>query len=257
MVENQGLVLDERRVRGLYNILARHYGPQGWWPLRSRRITAGASVNFTIGFNSGGYHPEIIHIPKNADRFEIAAGAVLTQNTSWNNASAAIDVLIERDLLSPEKILQISFESLSALIRPSGYHNQKAVKLKFLAQLFLEGSVNPERSELLSVWGVGPETADVILLYAFGRPVFVIDAYTRRILSRFTGKGEIENIDYDKLSASVQNVFYDDVECFREYHALLVLHAKKYCLKTPVCSGCPLGGACKKKKMFAKQQNFR
>ena len=248
------VIFDKKRIRGLYNILLRRYGPQGWWPLRSRRITACCSVSRSIGFNSGGYHPGIHTVDSRTECFEIAVGAVLTQNTNWNNAAAAVDMLIDQDMLCAEKILSAPEGELAEMIRSSGYYNQKAVKLKAIADFFCRNGHEPCREELLSLWGIGPETADSILLYAFRRPVFVIDAYTRRILSRFSGIERIENISYERLQASVQSAFYDDIESYMEYHALLVLHAKKYCLKkAPLCTACPVARACKKKKMFAKQ----
>ncbi|HAK47435.1 MAG TPA: DNA repair protein [Spirochaeta sp.] len=248
MVVNETLVLDAKRVRGLYRILSKHYGPQGWWPLRSRRITSGAHIQHTIGFNSGGYHPGTGYDPGPAERFEIAVGAVLTQNTNWHNAAAALDALIKENLLSAEKILALPLEKLAGIIRPCGYYNQKAIKLKAVAEVMTNNDSIPGREELLSIWGIGPETADAILLYAFGRPAFVIDAYTRRIFSRFTGLETVELISYNQLQSAVQNVFCQDLESCREYHALLILHAKRYCTKNPRCAGCPAAGACKKRK---------
>ena len=248
MPEDSGIVLDEKRIKGLYSILLRRYGPQGWWPLRSRRITAGAPIGSSIGFNSGGYHPGINDITDPEERFEIAVGTVLTQNTNWNNASAAIDALISSNMLSAEAILSAPHEALAEQIRSSGYYNQKALKLKAVAELFSRNGRSPGRDELLSVWGVGPETADCIILYAFAEPVFVVDAYTRRILSRFTGDDSIVNTSYDGLRSAVEAVFYRDVESLREYHALLVLHGKRFCTKLPRCSACPVARACKKRK---------
>ena len=233
MVEHQKanankLRLSTRDITSLYNLLAAYYGPQGWWPLRTRRIDAGANLSDTLGFNSSGYHPGRKHRPEENEIFEIAAGAVLTQNTNWKNASAALDMLISVGCLTPEKITSISTGELGNLIKSSGYYNQKAVKLKNVAELMVLRNGNGiTRKQLLSLWGVGPETADSILLYAYQRPFFVIDAYTRRILSRYTGSEAVVSAGYEVLRAAVEGVFPADIAKLQEYHALFVIHAKK------------------------------
>lgn len=252
MVDNKTHLLDSETIESLYNILHNYYGPQGWWPLRSRRIRVGAEPGKTIGFNSGGYHPGSFPPITSDEVFEIAAGAVLTQNTSWNNAASALDNLISAGLLSPDRLNKLSREQLAELIRPCGYYNQKSERLKGLAEAFCRGisedgkvrSAVFTRSRLLEMKGIGPETADSILLYAFDKPYFVIDAYTRRILSRITGNADIENADYEKMRICIQKVFQTNIIKMQEFHALFVIHAKKFCLKKEKCSGCPAAGFC-------------
>ncbi|MFZ5761185.1 MAG: endonuclease III domain-containing protein [Thermodesulfobacteriota bacterium] len=204
----------------IYTALYDHFGPQGWWP---------------------GDTP-----------FEVMVGAVLTQNTNWSNVSRAITALKDDDLLSPHHLAALPVDLLAGKIRPSGYYNLKARRLKNLLDLimreeptgnlatFFSAHDTPTlRNKLLSVKGIGPETADSILLYAAGRPVFVIDAYTHRILHRH---GLIdEETDY----AAMQELFMDalpaDTRLFNEYHALIVRLAKEYCKKIrPLCRPCPL-----------------
>jgi len=187
-----------------------------------------------------------------ADRFEIAVGAVLTQNTIWSNVRSALQTLLQYtdeqgNGLSPRTILDMEPEKLAELIRSSGYYNQKARKLHLLSDFLDDCREAPERGDLLDIWGIGPETADSILLYAFDRPVFVIDAYTRRIYSRVKGQSIGTTAEeYHKL----QKIFTDTVPAhtviYREYHALLVLHAKQVCKKNrPACRGCPLKETCR------------
>ncbi len=167
-----------RRIGALLARLLDAYGPQGWWPLRSR---AG-----TPGFDEHGYHPGDYREPAAAaGRFEVMAGAILTQNTAWRNVEPALDALLGGRPLEPRRIADLSLEELAERIRTSGYFRQKARKLRALAE-FVEarGEEPPSREELLGIWGIGPETADSILLYAYHEPHFVVDAYTRRLLSR-------------------------------------------------------------------------
>lgn len=205
----------------IYKKLMEYYGLQGWWPVYCLR------------------NPKI----------EIAIGAVLTQNTAWTNVEKALVNLIEKNLLDPFRIIDINQVDLAKLIRPSGYYNQKAKKLKILSNFLLEGDFFadgniPERNELLALWGIGEETADSILLYAYNFPVFVVDAYTRRIFIRLgilSGNekyGEIADIFTDNLKK--------DPGVYQEYHALIVRHAKDHCRKKPDCDGCALNSICKK-----------
>lgn len=225
-----------RDLRDLYGRLRAAYGPQGWWPLRSR---AGAR-----GFDARGYHPGRCAAPRrNEERFEIAAGAVLTQNTSWRNVEPGLDSLRAAGLLAAEAMLGCSERRLARLIRSCGYHNQKARKLRVLAGWFAAARRGPpRREELLALWGVGPETADSILLYAYGVAVFVVDAYTVRLLGRLgwlrgaAGYAEVQRRFHDALPA--------DAACFNEYHALIVRHAKEHCSARPLCPGCPLARIC-------------
>jgi endonuclease-3 related protein len=216
----------EKRLMEIYCSLRGSYGPRMWWPVTP----------------SGGISPEYTGGPVSAaQRFEVAVGAVLTQNTAWKNAAAAIENLNREGLLSPEKLKGIAEKELAGIIRPSGYYNMKAKKLKVLAGFF-SGGHRVTRESLLALYGIGPETADSILLYAFGRPEFVVDAYTKRILSRLALAEE-----YDPY-AEVKRLFEEnlpaDPPLFQEYHALLVEHAKRHCRKNPLCAGCPISGLC-------------
>jgi endonuclease-3 related protein len=247
MVGNRQLEFNAASIRRLYKVLLKYYGPQGWWPLRSRRIGSGGNITGSFGFSSGGYHPGINYELSGSDIFEIAAGAILTQNTSWNNAASALDQLISRNLLSCEKIQKTEFDELAELIKSSGYYNQKAAKLKTIAGFLLDNP-EPSRDELLSLNGIGPETADVIMLYAFNKPHFIVDTYTRRIFSRVSGLDDITNASYKNLQKAIEDVFYGDFCNYQEYHALLVIHAKKFCLKDSKCTACPAGSICNKIK---------
>jgi len=203
----------------IYRRLYHAFGPQRWWP---------------------GETP-----------FEIAVGAILTQNTNWGNVEKAIENLKRDEALNVESINNMKMERLASLIKPAGYFNVKAKRLKaFISFLRNEyhGSLKRMKKEemqtlrvrLLQVHGVGPETADSILLYALEKPVFVIDAYTKRILSRHI------LMEYDKSYEEFQKIFHSslkrDVKLFNEYHALFVRLGKTYCRKKPICKGCPLEG---------------
>jgi endonuclease-3 related protein len=201
----------------IYQILFERFGPQHWWP--------------------------------GDTQFEIIVGAILTQNTNWTNVEKAIINLKAVDCLSPEKLYHLDTSRLAELIRPAGYYNIKAKRLKsFLNWLFENYNGNPSnlegfdtwrlRDELLAIKGVGRETADSILLYAFDRPIFVVDAYTARIAVRH---GLIEpGADYEQLRELFQLNLPEDVQFFNEYHALLVRVGNKFCRPKARCSGCPL-----------------
>jgi endonuclease-3 related protein len=177
-------------------------------------------------------------------------GAILTQNTNWANVEKAINNLRKNKLLSQRSLYKLSHKRLASLIRPSGYYNIKAKRLKaFLAFLFkfYQGSLKKIsrvdtltlRRHLLCVNGIGPETADSILLYCLDRPVFVIDAYTKRILSRHSLLKE--GSSYDEAQNLFMQNLKNDVKLFNEYHALLVKLGKDFCLKSkPKCVICPL-----------------
>ena len=170
-------------------------------------------------------------------------GAMLTQNTAWTNAAAALARLREAGVRLPSDVIALPQRRLAAFVRSSGYFNQKAKKLKVIAALFagrtaLGRSAAPSREALLSEWGIGPETADSILLYAFHVPVFVVDAYTRRILSRV---GLIEDgSSYEEIQGLFHGLLRHRAPLFNEYHALIVRHAKMHCRARPVCAGCPV-----------------
>lgn len=201
----------------VYSLLHKVYGPQNWWPADSS--------------------------------FEVVVGAILTQNTNWSNAEKAIINLKKDSLLHPLALRNISTNKLAALIRPSGYYNIKAKRLKnFLDFLFLSygGKLNKMkqtgletlRKEILGVNGIGPETADSILLYAFDKPIFVIDAYTRRMTEclKITCQGS----KYDDLQSVFMQNLPNDSRLFNEYHALIVAHSKATCKTKPDCEKCIL-----------------
>jgi len=194
----------------IYKILFKEYSQRNWWP--------------TISSNK---------------RFEISVGAILTQNTSWSNVEKAIKNLIKNDLLSREAIKRINTKNLAKIIRSSGYHNQKARKLKEFIKFLCSGK-EVNRENLLDVWGIGKETADSILLYAYNKPIFVIDAYTKRIINRIGFKEQ----SYDELQNLFANNLDKNVNLFKEYHALLVEHGKNICKKKPLCEKCCLNKKC-------------
>ena len=208
-------------LEDIYHNLLASYGPQHWWP---------------------------------ADEpFEIIVGAILTQSAAWSNVEKAIANLKAAGTLTPANLRRLSSTELARLIYPSGYYNAKALKLKSFAHWLGERygddlkrlftlDIRHLREELLSVYGIGEETADSIILYAAEKPVFVIDAYARRILRRL-GLGPSDN-----TYAAFQAIFTDNLPpaegLFNEYHALLVHHGKKVCRKVPLCSGCCLAQLC-------------
>lgn len=204
-------------VEEKYNELLKKHGKQGWWPLQ----------DLVSEKNPFGYHPGNYFYPKTAQQsFEIGVGAILTQNTAWKNVQKALDGLLKINCLTPEKLNKVNEEKLKQAIRPAGYFNQKAKKLKVFTAFFLELQDTPTREELLNLWGIGPETADSILLYAYGNPVFVVDAYTRRI---FSAEGLIEgNENYDKIREMFENNLPQDYRVYQEYHALIVEEGKNY-----------------------------
>ncbi len=212
----------DKQLQNIYSLLYAHLGPQHWWP---------------------GETP-----------FEVIIGAILTQNTSWTNVEKAIGNLKEAGLLHPERLRRVRLAQLAQLIRPSGYFNIKAKKLRaFLDFLFEKHHgrlahlfrLEPEvlRAELLAVYGIGPETADSIVLYAAGQPMFVIDAYTRRIMARL-GLAR-EDATYEELQQLFMDHLPQDVQMFNEYHALFVALGKDICRKrAPRCASCPLREVC-------------
>jgi endonuclease III related protein len=220
----------------LFRQLRGAYGLQGWWPVAGR---AG-----TPGFDEGGYHPGLFDVPSRPeDRFEVIMGAILTQNTAWTNVESSLRALRAAGIRLPAHVLRRTEVELARLVRTSGFHNQKAARLVTAARFFgrrgiLTGRVVPVRSELLALHGIGPETADAILLYAFREPVFVVDAYARRILSRV---GLVDaRLKYDELQYFFHAALRRDAELFSEFHALIVAHAKRHCRSTARCGGCPV-----------------
>ena len=194
--------------------------------------------------------------------FEIMVGAVLTQNTAWTNVERAIANLKQAKVLSPEAIVKVQPKRLATWLRPSGYFNIKARRLKAMCRWLIgRGGVkkinkiptNELRHALLAVHGIGPETADDILLYAFHRPVFVVDAYTRRIFARLGLIKGSEN--YEALRQLFENALATDVAVFNEFHALIVIHGKNVCRKRPLCGSCHLAEHCLYSSVFLPANN--
>ena len=210
----------------IYDCLLASYGPQGWWPLTELREKG--TINPLKTGAVLGYHPADYSYPQTRNQqFEIICGALLTQNTSWIQVEKALLNLKQLHSLSHEAILSLDPEILKEAIRPAGYYNQKAIRLKLLAGWFSElGDRVPAREELLSLKGVGPETADSILLYAFKQPSFVVDAYTKRIVTNL-GLAD-EEAGYNEIKALFEENLPEDLAVYQEYHALLVEHAKRY-----------------------------
>lgn len=214
--------------REIFDKLMNNYGMQGWWPL--------INFNGTHTTKTGslqGYHPGNYQLPENDQQiYEIILGAILTQNTKWISAQKALFNLYEITKLEPQTILILSEDITKEAICCAGFFNQKAEYLKRITEFFLklEGST-PERKEILRVKGVGEETADSILLYAYKKPEFVVDAYTKRI---FHHLGFIkENEKYRVVKKLFESNLPQEVPLFQEYHALLVEHAKRYYTKKP------------------------
>lgn len=207
-------------LQAIYGRLLASFGPQDWWP---------------------GDSP-----------FEIMVGAVLTQNTNWKNVELAILRLKEFDVLSLEAMSSLPQSLLAEYIKPAGYYNIKAARLHNMFRLlqnhwggdveyFLQQPMEYLREQLLSVNGIGAETADSIILYAAKQPIFVVDAYTHRILSRHNIIDE--SFNYYEIQELFQDNLERNVELFNEYHALIVQVGKKFCKKTtPDCMHCPLAG---------------
>ncbi|MBN2070010.1 MAG: endonuclease [Candidatus Krumholzibacteriota bacterium] len=219
----------ENVILKIYTLLLGEYGSQRWWPVTPR----------------GGLRPEYSGGPvDDRQRHEVCYGAILTQNTSWKNASAAIVNMNREGILDPEDILSVDLDKLATTIRPCGYYNSKAVKLKELSRYLIENR-GVKRETLLKVKGVGPETADSILLYAFGELFFVVDAYTRRIFSR---TGLIDGREaYESVRKYFEHALPPDASLYGEYHALIVEHARRRCLRrTPLCVDCPLISLCRR-----------
>ncbi|WP_410509845.1 endonuclease III domain-containing protein [Methanosarcina hadiensis] len=213
-------------IQMIYGYLFDSYGPQGWWPLTELHDNGGTNPTKTGSIK--GYHPGDYTYPHTEiQQFEIICGAMLTQNTNWQQVERALINLKRIDCLSPEGIIALDPEALKEAIRPAGYYNQKAIRLKTLSEWFMElKGRSPEREELLSLKGVGPETADSILLYAFKQPSFVVDAYTRRIVGNL-GLAD-EKAKYSEIKALFEKNLPEDLIIYQEYHALLVEHAKRY-----------------------------
>lgn len=205
------------QLQRVYERLFSHYGPQHWWPAETP--------------------------------FEVMVGAVLTQNTNWKNVEKAIRNLREAGVLSPRALYKLPLEELAELIQPAGYFRLKAKRLHNLLRLLVEEydasfeamfATDREtlREQLLAVNGIGPETADSILLYAGQIPTFVVDTYTHRVLARH---GWIDfDTDYHSIKDHFESSLERDAALFNEFHGLLVRVGNEHCRKTPKCEGCPL-----------------
>ena len=205
----------------IYRLLFTHYGPQHWWPADTT--------------------------------FEVMVGAILTQSAAWGNVEKAISNLKQSEALTPVSLRKLSIDELAKLIYPSGYYKAKALKLKKFVEHLEEAyqdsldklfslDIPQLRNELLSIHGIGPETADSIILYAAHKPTFVIDAYTRRIISRLGLSPQRD--DYAAFQALFMDNLPADEKLFNEYHALFVRHGKESCKKAPLCDHCCLKGLC-------------
>jgi len=216
-MEYQAVTPTGERLLRMYESMLDHFGPQGWWPAETP--------------------------------LEMMVGAVLTQNTNWGNVEKAIANLKRNNLLDAQKLHRTSPEALAECIQPAGYFRVKATRLQNLIRFLMErynGDVDrllKEETEvlrtgLLGVKGIGPETADSIVLYAALRPVFVVDTYTHRILFRHDLAED--RASYEDMQALFQDSLCSDVSLFQEFHALIVRTGKTYCRKTPLCEACPL-----------------
>ena len=212
----------------IYEKLFKLYGPQGWWPLMDLE-----SENLDKTGATHGYHPLNYDLPETKNqKYEIILGSILTQNTAWTSAEKALWNLKKLNAFNPDNILALDENILKEAVRPAGFLNQKSVYLKEITRFFLslEGKT-PSRNEILKVKGVGNETADSILLYAYKRPEFVVDAYTKRIFTHL--KLVDEKISYMELKKLFEDNLPVDVPIYQEYHALIVEHAKRYYRKKP------------------------
>ncbi len=212
-----------KSITEIYKVLLKTYGKQNWWPADTP--------------------------------FEVCVGAVLTQNTNWKNVEKAVENLKRENLLTPEAVLSCPNGKLQELIKPAGFFRQKAGYLKNLSRFILENGGIEElkkrekeelRKELLKVKGIGKETADSILLYALDKPSFVVDAYTKRLFYRL-GITETEKLSYEAVKSLVESEIppvEENLEVYRELHALIVEHSKTKCRKRPNCKNCPLSLDC-------------
>lgn len=226
----------------IYRRLFAHFGPQGWWPTTPK------------GKLKPVYYPKLKNRRLSSrEKFEICVGAILTQNTAWTNVMKALHQLHVHKMMDPRRMLRCPPTKLAQLIRSSGYFRQKAQKLRIFSEYLLdkyEGDTGkmlgqpwkPLREELLELWGIGPETADSMLLYAGGHPVFVVDAYTRRAGNRI---GLFKSDSYDEIQRYFEQSLSRSPQLYNEYHALIVELAKNTCKTKPQCPQCPLLSQCR------------
>jgi len=226
--------MEKNIFKEIYETLYKLYGAQGWWPLLDVD-----GINPTKTGSIKGYHPNDYSYPKTKNQcFEICIGAILTQNTSWPSVEKSLLNLKELIDITPENILKLDIDKLKEAIKPSGYYNQKSERLKIFSEFFITCKSIPTRDELLKVKGIGNETADSMLLYAFKVPSFVIDAYTKRILLNLNLISE--NAKYDEIKELFEKNTEKNLEIYQEYHAMIVEHAKNYYRKKENYSKCPL-----------------
>ncbi len=216
---------EKSRLLKIYRRMLAHFGPRDWWPADTP--------------------------------FEVMIGAILTQNTSWTNVEKAIRNLKSAHALGPDALFKMDLRRLKRMIRPTGYYNEKAKKLKNYLRFYRAEPIcaSPQRmarmplsemrERLLNVKGIGPETADSILLYALEKPIFVVDAYTRRIFYRMGLTSE--NASYDELQGFFMRNLPENTELYNDYHAQIVALGKEYCRNKPECGPCPLNEICMNK----------
>ncbi|MEA3312898.1 MAG: endonuclease [Caldisericota bacterium] len=220
----------QKNILNVFQLLRNEFGIQNWWPAETP--------------------------------FEVMVGAVLTQQTSWKNVEKAINSLKEKGVLTPSSFNKMPLERIKQLIKPAGFYNIKSERLKVLTEYFIKqysGSISQMqkttvsnlRKELLSIRGIGKETADSILLYALNKKIFVVDTYTIRMAHR---TDILNSTDYDEIRKIFETNLkkhkingYSAVDVFKEMHALIVELGKRYCKKIPICNECPLNKMCKKK----------
>ncbi len=226
------------KPQALYKVLLSHYGKQLWWPVTEP------------GQTIPSYKPR--KRLSGRQKLEICIGAILTQNTDWKNVMKALENLNRAGMMDCGKIAGARQQSIATLVKPSGYYNRKAKKVKAFCKYLqkkyngsisklLSKPIEELRSELLSLHGIGNETADDIILYAAEQPSFVVDAYTTRFVKRFFGRTAI---DYVEVKGFFEQQLPKDAQLFNEFHALLVEHGKRYCRREPQCGECFLAGKC-------------
>ncbi|HPG30009.1 MAG TPA: endonuclease [bacterium] len=227
-------------INRIFEKIENYYGWLGWWP------------STPLGKSSPEYHKSKKYKYSKSEKFEIAVGAVLTQNAAWINVVKALENLKKLRIDSPEKILKTDKEKIIAAIRPSGYYNQKYKKIIFLSEFFIANSIEKLekleplflRNKFLEIWGVGKETADSIISYVFNKPVFVVDAYTRRVFKRngiISGKE-----DYDEIRVLIENIIPLNILKYKNYHAVIVELCKQFCKTKPDCGNCVISNICGK-----------
>lgn len=230
----------DNKIYGIYQALYKVYGPQGWWPLLNYD-----GVHKSKKGNSDGYHVLDYSFPRNElEVFEVCMGSILTQNTTFSSVVKSLHNLKDKNALAPNAIKEMDIDELKLAIKPSGYHNQKArYILEFISFFDSLNGRTPTRDELLAVLGIGEETADSMLLYAYNQPEFKVDVYTKRILLELgliDEKAKYKDMKY-LIQKSLKECITQKkelVKVYQEYHALIVNHAKKFYSKKSYGVGC-------------------